>query len=101
MADPHGEETAQGRCTCGKVGFTCAKTGGERMHENQFDATEAEASVCATLRVNGTACRAAALLPKVRTPFRRCRTLFEKCASWKIPMISSKMRTLFQGAHKK
>jgi hypothetical protein len=29
------------------------------------------------------------------------RTVFEKCASWKIPTIPSKMRTLFQGAHLK
>jgi hypothetical protein len=29
------------------------------------------------------------------------RTVFEKCASWKTPTISSKVRTLFQGAHEK
>ena len=101
MADPHGEETAQGRCTCGKVGFTCAKTGGERMHENQFDATEAEASVCATLRVNGTACRAAACCRRSH-PVRRCAPFSRSAHSWKIPMISSEMcASLFQGAHKK
>jgi hypothetical protein len=27
------------------------------------------------------------------------RTVFEKCASWKTPEISSKMRSLFQDAH--
>jgi hypothetical protein len=56
-------------------------------------ANEAEASGCAHQCVNGTGCRAAAL-PKMRTGF-------EKCASWKIPTIPSKMRTLFQDAHLK
>jgi hypothetical protein len=28
-------------------------------------------------------------------------TLLQKCASWKSPEFSSKMRTLFQGAHRK
>ena len=53
------------------------------------NAIEAEASGCATLRVNGTGCRPGRGLPKVA----RCskmRTLFEKCASWKTPKIPSK-----------
>jgi hypothetical protein len=71
-----------------------------RFDSTQHKAIEAEASGCATLRANGTGCRAKALL-------RRCahhskmRTIFEKCASWKSPEISSKMRTVFQGAHEK
>jgi hypothetical protein len=52
-----------------------------------------------------------ALHPRAGTrgprPCRRCaisskmRTVFEECASWKTSMIPSKMRTLFQGAHRK
>jgi hypothetical protein len=37
---------------------------------------------------------------KVRTAFEDAHR-FRKCASWKIPTIPSKMRTLFQGAHQK
>jgi len=60
---------------------------------------------CATLRQNGTAPasgypRAGALLRRCATP-SKVRTCFEKCASGKIPMIPSKMRTLFEGAHAK
>jgi hypothetical protein len=74
-----------------------------RCGRNQLvesNAIEAEAGAHTTLRENGTECRAAALL-------RRCalrskmRTGFRKCASWKIPTNPSKVRTLFQGAHKK
>jgi hypothetical protein len=68
-------------------------------------AIKAEARACATLRENGTAPasgypRAGALLPKVRTAFEDAHG-FRKCASWKTPVIPSKMRTLFQGAHQK
>jgi hypothetical protein len=42
----------------------------------------------------GPACRRCARCSKMRT-------IFEKCASWKTPEISSKMRTLFQDAHEK
>src|SRR5579872_1151926 len=61
----------------------------------QHKATEAEASTCTTLRANGTGSQGTALaLPKVRT-------VFAGCASWKTSRIPSKMRTLFQGAHRK
>jgi hypothetical protein len=69
-----------------------------RFVSNQHKDIEAEGSGCTTLRENGSGCRAEALL-------RRCardskvRTVFEMCASWKSPEISSKMRTFFQGAH--
>src|SRR5580704_16783973 len=46
-------------------------------------------------RVQGRALvRRCALPSKMRTGFR-------KCASWKTPTISSKVRTLLQGAHRK
>jgi hypothetical protein len=65
---------------------------------------EAEARRCATSRVNGTAPASgyprARALPKVRNSFEDAHG-FRKCASWKIPTIPSKMRTLFQGAHEK
>ncbi len=67
---------------------------------NTTKAIEAETSACATLRANGTGCRAEALLRRC-AGYSKMRTLFEKCASWKIPTIPSKMRTLFQDAHEK
>src|ERR1700722_7828700 len=56
-------------------------------------ALEAEARGCATLRVNGTGSRA--------VPWFEDAHHLRKCASWKIPIIPSKMRTLFQDAHAK
>ena len=76
-----------------------------RFVSTQHKAIEAEASVCTTLRANGTApasgyARAEALLRRC-APDSKVLTLFEKCASWKIPEIPSKMRTFFQDAHAK
>ncbi len=68
-------------------------------------APQTEASCCATLRANGTA--PASGYPRATALLRRCappskmRTGFRTCASWKIPTISSKVRTFFQGAHVK
>ena len=44
------------------------------------NATEAEASSCETVRVNGTGCRAAALPAEGAQLVRRSARLFEKCA---------------------
>jgi hypothetical protein len=59
----------------------------------EHKALEAEARCCGTLRVNGTGSRA--------VPWFEDAHHFRKCASWKIPMIPSKMRTLLQDAHVK
>ena len=74
-----------------------------RFDSTQHKAIEAEASGSTTLRENGTA--PASGYPSANALLRRCargskvRTVFEMCASWKSPRISSKMRTLIQDAH--
>jgi hypothetical protein len=74
-----------------------------RFDSTQHKAIEAEASGSTTLRENGTA--PASGYPSANALLRRCArgskvgTVFEMCASWKSPKISSKMRTFFQGAH--
>jgi hypothetical protein len=74
----------------------------ERMKEKLFLQTKPTRPKPAAARINASTAPGAG--PR---PCRRCargskmRTGFEKCASWKIPMIPSKMRTLFQDAHLK
>jgi len=72
----------------------------ERNETDASTTNEAEASLCTTLRANGTGCRAEALLRRCAA-YSKMRTGFRKCASWKTPMIPSKVRTLLQGAHEK
>ncbi len=66
---------------------------GAALASDAKQATKAEARSCATLRFNGTGSRA---VPWFEDPHH-----FRKVRIWKTPEISSKMRTLFEGAHQK
>ncbi len=73
----------------------------QRMNQTNFLQTSEQGPKPAAARLNASTAPGAGPRPcKVRNPFEDAHG-FRKCASWKIPTISSKMRTLFQGAHEK
>ena len=81
------------------------KTGERRSsHEIRFDTTESDRGRSTLLRDFTRQRHRPASGYQGRALLRRCALLFEdahrfrKCASWKTPTISSKMRTLFQDA---
>jgi hypothetical protein len=103
MADPHADETARSPSACGKGSATSNRSGNDERHRipghgpaPRSDKTiEAEAVGCATLCANGTGSKGGALVRRCAPPLEDAHR-FQKCASWEIPRIPSKMRSLFR-----
>jgi hypothetical protein len=86
---------------CAHKAAQSGRVGDRAMNENRFETTTSRPKPAGARWNASTAPGPGGAL------VRRCAIGFEdahrcrKCASWKTPTIPSKMRTLFQGAHRK